>query len=65
MNDDGLPLSGRQVQLRVSPEEKIAISPVVKTDKNGVTTIFLSSGKPGMKIINAYVDEIELTSVAV
>ena len=60
LSDDGLPLSGKKVELKVSPEGKIVIDPSPKTDKNGKTTVTFTAGKPGMKIIRANIDGVEL-----
>ena len=53
VSDDGLPLSGRSVDLKVNPDDKVIINPSTKTDKAGKTTEVFASGKPGMKIITA------------
>ena len=64
LNDDGLPLSGQKVELKVSPEEKVVINPSAKTDKDGKTTITFTAGKSGMKIIRANINDVELASSA-
>jgi len=64
LNDDGLPLSGQKVELKVNPEEKVVINPSAKTDKEGKTTITFTAGKSGMKIIRANINDVELASSA-
>ena len=64
LSDDGLPLSGQKVELKVSPEEKVVINPSAKTDKDGKTTITFTAGKSGMKIIRANINDVELASSA-
>ncbi len=51
VSEDGLPLSGRSVDLKVNPDDKVIINPSTKTDKDGKTTVVFASGKPGMKLI--------------
>ena len=66
VSGDGLPLSGRSVDLKVNPDDKVIINPSTKTDKDGKTTVVFASGKPGLKIITASSGDVELTaSVAV
>ncbi|MDP6584229.1 MAG: invasin domain 3-containing protein, partial [Anaerolineales bacterium] len=62
LSDDGLALSGRVVELKISPETKVVVDPSAKTDKDGRTEITFTTGKPEMKVIKASVDGIELSS---
>ncbi|MAE19558.1 hypothetical protein CMK12_11615, partial [Candidatus Poribacteria bacterium] len=62
ISDDGLALSGRVVELKISPETKVVIDPSAKTDKDGKAELTFTTGKPEMKFIKASVDGIELPS---
>ncbi|MDP6586710.1 MAG: leucine-rich repeat domain-containing protein, partial [Anaerolineales bacterium] len=65
LSEEGLPLSGQQVELKVSPEEKVAITPdTTKTDKEGKIVVTFTSGKAGVKIVKAVSGGVELASSA-
>ena len=59
---EGLALSGRSVELKVNPDEKVIINPSTKTDKDGKVTVVFASGKPGLKIVSASSGEVTLTA---
>ena len=66
VSEQGLPLSGCSVDLKVNPEEKVIINPAPKTDGEGQTTLVFAAGKPGLKIVTASAGGVELSaSVAV
>ena len=62
----GLPVSGRKVDLKVEPADKVIIDPVKPTDADGQTVITFRAGTPGVKMVTAKVGDMALTaSVAV
>ena len=62
VSEDDLALSGRSVELKVNPDEKVIINPSTKTDKDGKITVVFASGKPGLKIVSASSGEVTLTA---
>ena len=63
---EGVPVSGREVSLKIEPADKVIIDSVALTDAKGLTVITFRVGTAGVKVVTALVGKVTLNdSVAV